>query len=364
MDIQLDEERVLNSFLHILTIPSHSQQEAKVASFIKEWCSSLNIEVLEDDTRELTGSNVGNLICTIKGTNRDQAPIFFTAHMDTIETAHVFPYVENGYVQTDGTTALGADDKAGIIVLLEAVEYLIKSNHSYGDIQLIFTVCEEQGLIGARALDKTYIKGDLGYTVDADEPVGTCITHSPGMEIVTITVTGESKDKGNQIHHAISNIIRLIAKHPVEETLHVSIIGFQENKDLENGGIDLTIELTSVNNDHLQSYIHQLKEFTQQSIQSTQLVYTMNVEQICTSYQYDVNDPVLTLASKAAKTLDLPLIYKERLDVSDANVFTSEHTPTMTLGVGYEHIHTKRERIPISQVYDLTRFIIAIVLSE
>src|SRR5699024_8482366 len=202
IDIQIDEGKILHPFLKMLAIQSHSQQEASVADFIKEWCRSLDIDVLEDDTQEQTGSNTGNLICTIKGTNKDILPIFFTAHMDTIEAQQVLPSIENGYVQTDGTTALGADDKAGIIALLEGIEYIIHSNEPYGDIQLIFTVCEEQGLIGARALDMGAIKGVFGYTVDADEPVGTCITHSPAIDIVTITVTRESQKEGMDVHEA------------------------------------------------------------------------------------------------------------------------------------------------------------------
>lgn len=362
MDIQLDEEKILNSFLKLLTISSHSQQEASVAAFIKEWCGSLHIDILEDDTREKTGSNSGNLICTIKGTDKDITPIFFTAHMDTIKTGHVSPYVVDGYVQTDGSTALGADDKAGTIALLEGIKYIINSNASYGDIQLIFTVCEEQGLVGARAMDKRVIKGKFGYTIDADEPVGTCITHSAAIDIVTITITTKSKDEGNNIHQAISNIIRLIAKRPVPEGLHVSIIGFQENKSCMYGGIDLTIELKSMNHHYIQYYADRLKQFTKKSVQSTQLIYTMDVEHICNNYQYDTNDSVLALASHAAKSLDLPLRYKHRFDVSDANVFTTEYMPTMTLGAGFEHIHTNKERISISQLYDLTRYIIAIAL--
>lgn len=364
MHIQLDEEKVLQSFLELLKIPSHSQQEARVATFIIEWCKSQNIKVLEDNTQEITGSNSGNLVCTIKGTHPNIPPIFFTAHMDTIETGHVSPYVEDGYVQTDGTTALGADDKAGIVALLEGIEYVIHSNKPYGDIQLIFTVCEEQGLVGARALDKKAIKGTFGYTLDADEPVGTCITRSPALDIVTITVMRDSEEEGNDVHEAISEIIRKIAKSPVKEGFYVSIIGFKENKKVKNGGIDLTIELTSMCEEHLKHYVETLKEFTRQSIHTHHIKWEIDVENIGNSYQYKQQDPVLVLATHAANSLGLPLTYKERLDVSDANILTSEHMSTMTLGVGYEYIHTKKERMSISQLYDLTRFVIGIALGR
>lgn len=362
MNIQLNEKRILDAFITLLQIPSISQHEKDVASYIKHRCNELHIDVLEDDTTTATGSNVGNIICNVKGTCDHAEPIFFSAHMDTIEKNNVKPIIENGYIQTNGSTALGADDKAGVIAILEAIHYLKNSKFMFGDIQLIFTVCEEQGLIGSRSLNKDVIKGKYGYTIDADEPVGTLITHSPAISIVIITVFAQQSDRETTVHESISSIVRSISKSPPDEKLDVTIIGFQENNKTGVGAIDLTIKLKSFSSDVLYAYIQTLDQYTKKSVPANQGNYTLDVESICTSYAYTKDDQIIKVPTKAAGKIGLPIAHTKRIDVSDANILTSTKTPTMNIGVGYENIHTTDERMAITQLYDLIRFIIAIAV--
>lgn len=70
-------------------------------------------------------------------------------------------------ITTDGTTLLGADDKAGIAVILTAIEELIQSNTPHGDIWIGFTPDEEVGA-GADLFDLDYFKADYAYTIDGD----------------------------------------------------------------------------------------------------------------------------------------------------------------------------------------------------
>lgn len=70
-------------------------------------------------------------------------------------------------ITTDGTTLLGADDKAGIAVILTAVEEIIKSGIPHGDIWIGFTPDEEIGA-GADLFDLDYFKADYAYTLDGD----------------------------------------------------------------------------------------------------------------------------------------------------------------------------------------------------
>lgn len=70
-------------------------------------------------------------------------------------------------ITTDGTTLLGADDKAGIAEIMTAVEELIASGEPHGDIWIGFTPDEEVGC-GADLFDLDYFKADFAYTVDGD----------------------------------------------------------------------------------------------------------------------------------------------------------------------------------------------------
>lgn len=70
-------------------------------------------------------------------------------------------------ITTDGTTLLGADDKAGIAEIITAIEYIIDNNIPHGDIWIGFTPDEEVGN-GPQFFDLNYFKADYAYTVDGD----------------------------------------------------------------------------------------------------------------------------------------------------------------------------------------------------
>ena len=70
-------------------------------------------------------------------------------------------------ITTDGTTLLGADDKAGIAEIITALEQIIESNQPHGDIWVGFTPDEEVGC-GADLFDLDYFKADFAYTLDGD----------------------------------------------------------------------------------------------------------------------------------------------------------------------------------------------------
>src|ERR1700726_2088276 len=113
----INQERLLNEFLELVQIDSETKFETEIAKVLKQKFTDLGVDVFEDDTTAKTGHGAGNLICTLEGTKDGVDPIYFTSHMDTVVPAKgVKPSIKDGYVVTDGTTILGADDKTGLSV--------------------------------------------------------------------------------------------------------------------------------------------------------------------------------------------------------------------------------------------------------
>lgn len=112
--------------------------------------------------------------------------------MDTVSPGqNVKPSIENGYVVSDGTTILGADDKTGLAAMLETIRVIKENNIDHGDIQFIITVGEESGLVGAKALEPSRIKAKYGFALDSDGEVGTIVIAAPSQAKVNAIITGK-----------------------------------------------------------------------------------------------------------------------------------------------------------------------------
>ena len=142
-----------------------------MAERIKKYCEEMGAEVEIDDAGEKVGGNSGNVIARFKGTIPNAEPIMMSAHMDTVVPGEgVKPIVEGDIIRTDGTTVLGGDDKSGCAVIIETIRCLKEQNIPHTDIEAVFSICEEVGLLGAKHLDVSKIRSKYGIVFDSDDP--------------------------------------------------------------------------------------------------------------------------------------------------------------------------------------------------
>ena len=110
-----DAEPIIKSFTELVQITGPSLAEAPVVDYLKRRLAILNIDYFEDNAASSIGGNAGNLICRLPGNNANGIPIFLAAHMDTVHPCeNVNPLQRDGIFKSDGSTILGADDRAGI----------------------------------------------------------------------------------------------------------------------------------------------------------------------------------------------------------------------------------------------------------
>ena len=215
----INHERLLNEFLELVQIDSETKFETEIAKVLKQKFTDLGLDVFEDDTMAVTGHGAGNLVCTLAATKDGVDPIYFTSHMDTVVPAKgVKPSIKDGYIVTDGTTILGADDKTGLSVMLETIRVLKEQNIPHGMIQFVITVGEESGLVGAKALDSSLIKAKYGYALDSDGLVGNIIVAAPTQAKIKTVIYGKTAHAGVAPEKGVSAITiaaKSIAKMPL-----------------------------------------------------------------------------------------------------------------------------------------------------
>ena len=180
----INQERIKNLLLELVQIDSHSRKERNVAERIKKYCEEMGAEVEIDDAGEKVGGNSGNVIARFRGTIPGAEPIMMSAHMDTVVPGeNVKPIIDGDIIRTDGTTVLGGDDKSGCAVILETIRCLKEQNIAHTDIEAVFSICEEVGLLGAKHLDVSRIRSRYGIVFDSDDP-GFLFTSGPRRTIL------------------------------------------------------------------------------------------------------------------------------------------------------------------------------------
>ena len=136
-------------------VTSTTKSTAVVAS--ADWVTAelqrLGLEVEEDDAGPRAGSDSGNLLTRIAGAGTDS--ILLCAHLDTVPlTAPVEPVLVDGGFENANEGILGADNKSAVAIMIELARRLrVRSDPPLVGLELLFTVCEEVGLLGSREFD-------------------------------------------------------------------------------------------------------------------------------------------------------------------------------------------------------------------
>ena len=231
--VAVNQDRLVQTFLHLARQNTPPRQEKAASEIACGILQDLGFECEYDDAGEKVGGNVGNLIAFKKGTVPDAPPIFFSAHFDTVEpTPGLEPIIDGDVIKSDGKTIVGADDKCGMAPILEAMHILNEQAIPHGDIQLLLTICEEIGLVGAKHMDPRRIKAKYGFVLDAGPPVGSCVYSAPSQDIFDVYIHGKPAHAGAQPEDGVSAIAvaaRAIARMKLgrvdpETTANVGII--------------------------------------------------------------------------------------------------------------------------------------------
>src|SRR5947209_1108858 len=128
-------DRLCNTLIELVSIPSTSGHEEHIRLYLEERLSTFGLPTTIDAT--------GNLICAIPGEGQ---PLVLNAHMDRVPPGFGHrPILRDGILYSDGTTNLGADDAAGIALILEILTRVMEQRLPHPPLVILFTVQEEAG---------------------------------------------------------------------------------------------------------------------------------------------------------------------------------------------------------------------------
>ncbi len=375
----INKDRLKIQFEELVKIDSVSRHEKNIALHLAKILKQMGAKVIFDNAGRQSGSDTGNLIAKFKG-NIDTEPIFLCGHMDTVDPGeNVKPQFNNGIFTSDGTTILGADDKSALAIIIEVLNVIFEKQLDYPPIEIIFTICEEIGLLGAKYLDLSLIKSKFGYIFDAHDPNG-IVTKAPSAINFTIKIFGRAAHAGSEPENGVNAM--LIASKAISG-LAIGRIDHETTCNLGTikGGIATNIvpdlveikgevrshdekKLEEVTNTIKESFLKASKEFINgEELKEIEFIVRRDFPK--TDIPEDSH--VITLAQKAAKHLGRKLEIQTSGGGADANIFCGKNIMSGVIGTGMQEVHTVNEWIRIDDMVktaQLTLEIIQIHASE
>jgi tripeptide aminopeptidase len=367
----LDETKVVDLFFTLAQIDAVSRQERGMADFLRARFDSLDGAVVEEDSAaSRSAGNAGNLVLRISGQG---SPLLLGAHMDTVaSTAQLVPRLEAGILRSDGTTILGADNRAGIAAILYVLEMLPLRTRPHRPLEVVFTVAEEVGMLGALALDMGHFKAQQGYIFDCSREPGAYVRTSPTALDFNLQFKGRaahsgvSPEKGvNALSMALATLSGIPVGRVDQET--VANIGRIEGGQAINvvpDYVSATGEIRSFNRDTLDQMVHTIQHCAQTVEQQYHGTIGVTVDVGFEGFYLNDTRPVIQRLKRAYKQLDLtgaPLTYSGG---SDANVFNARGIETVNLGIGARNPHSNQEEIALSDLMTGIQLIDLLIDSE
>lgn len=290
--------------------------------------------------------------------------------MDTVVPGNgINPMIKDGYITSDGTTILGADDKAGLAAILEAIRIVQENAIPHGDVQFVITAGEESGLAGARALDPSLLKAKYGYALDSNGDVGDIIVSAPTQAKIFATIKGKTAHAGLAPEKGVSAITiaaKAIANMPhgrIDEETTANIGRFEggQQTNIVCDHVEVVAEARSLVKEKMEAQVAKMKEAFETTAEKYGGHAEVSVQIMYPAFKQEAGDTVVEVAKRAAQSIGLKSNLLKSGGGSDANIISGFGIPTVNLAVGYEEIHTTNERIAIDDLVKVAQLTTAII---
>ncbi len=364
----INEKRVLDYFLELVRIDSPSTHEEKIAEKLEEDLKELGLEIaLHDDIHNLVAWLPG------RGSRADDDWLMLSAHTDTVgQDTGIKPVIRDGVVYSDGTTILGGDDKSGVAAIMEVLRTLAEHPEvSHLPLEIVFSVQEEIGLIGAKRLRDTWeFKSQQGVVLDTGGPIGAIVVSAPTQQSITAVVHGKASHAGAEPERGVSAIqaaaTAIVAMHlgriDKETTANVGVIKGGTATNIIPDRVEMYGEARSHDEVKLNRQIASMQQALEDAVArfpgaSVDVEITPEYK----GFRLAAETPIIRTLADAAKRAG----FEPRLVVegggSDANIYNEAGLSVAVVSTGMADVHTPKEHLAVSDLVGCTKWMWTLV---
>ncbi len=374
--MQIDESRLLKNFIELAEISSPSFQEDAIFDRLQTIFSELGMQVkfqTYEDSKKGATVKGKNLIATLELTDDSFPTILLSCHADTVGPCQqIEPYVENGIVKSKGKYILGADDKAGISEIIEALRTIIDKKLPHGKIEIAITSAEEVGLYGAKNLPYKELTAKHGIVIDASGDVGSVIVAAPKHNIFHLIIKGKEAhagiepEKGISAIKAAGEIITRFKNGKLDKfsTANIGKISGGRADNIIPGKVILTGEIRSHSLKKLKKHIQALEKTVTLIAKKTGAKISLKIEKEYDLYRAKENNPLLALLTESYKKNEMELKKVWAEGGSDANIINQNGIDCLNLTCGMQSVHSSEEFIKVSNLEKIASILVDFLTND
>jgi tripeptide aminopeptidase len=362
---------VVELFTQLAAVPSPPGEEREVADRVAGYLREIGLDVDEDDAGERIGSTAGNLLARLEPTGDGGTPLFLCAHLDTVRPdGPLQPVVDDaGVVRNAGGTILGADNKAAVAAMLEAVRLVLAEERPHAGIELLFTPKEEIGLLGAAAFDHSRLRARVGYVYDMAAPIGDVILGAPHSHSMQVRFHGRAAHSGmypEEGRSAIAAAARAISdlrlgRLDEDTTANVGLIEGGTAGNIVPEYCTFLAEARSHDERKLANVVQEMLDAVAFAAGLEECEVETEVHKSYRGYRFRRDDVAVRIAADALAASGFEPRFGLTGGAADANVFNERGLACVNLANGMTDIHTPEERIAVADLEAMVGVTLALV---
>ena len=340
-------ERMIEQFMEMIKIDSESGNEKRMIDYLQNEFIKIGATAEPD--------SYGNLIAKLPAKGcKDKEPVLLSCHADTVKPGvGIEPIIERGVIRSKGDTILGADDKAGIAEMLEA----LRIAEVRPPVEVAISRQEEIGLLGVKNLDYSKLTAKKGFLLDNDT-LDTVVIGGPSYFTIDVTVKGRAAhagmepDKGINAIQAASNAISKLklGRLDNETTANVGVI----NGGLVRNGVPETVtflaECRSLDHSKAESLAGEMKKIILKEVKTYGANAEVKIENMCNAVSIPGNSWVVETSKKALMKAGIKATTTFITGFTDASIYNNQGIEMSVVGIGARLEHSLDEHIYIDDM--------------
>lgn len=348
--VVMSANRLYATLIELVGLPSTSGHEEHVRQYLEATLQAQGLTTSVDPA--------GNLIALLPGQGR---PVLLNAHMDRVPPGRgQHPVLRDGVLYSDGSSNLGADDAAGLAIILETLRRLQERSLPHPPIVALFTVQEESGLQGARAFDPTPWQVSEGIVFDNAFEAGVVVSRGAHYEAFDVEITGRTGHPGKDLSQTVNAVeIFRQAAYPHGSLANDQtriLIGRIEGGSARNAvpaRVLLQGELRSFEgSEQIERYRERLRRAFEESAHQAGGRAEIHFVSHCNAYVVDEQEPLLALYRQVLADRGKQIQLRPTFIGSDTSALRPR-IRVFTISTGVVNEHSPTEYVPLEPLEQL-----------